>query len=195
MLNEQRVRQIMREEIFRANNASRFNGVTSVVDHIHNGIDAPKINADNLVNGTANNSLIVMNENETFQLKNVQGISQIVFNGFAANNADGSSATQRALINGTVAFGRCLRFTGSGSVLTPEAGGNETAYTQGCSSMYLLNQVDAVRVGSSSEHFAYVTDGSTVVATAKVVGVSLDSISIQVELESNWQITGALILT
>lgn len=194
-MNEQRIRQIIREEIFRDNNKSRFVGVQSIQDHIHNGVDAPRISQDDLVNGTANNSLIVMNENETFQLKNVQGISRITFHGFAADNADGSPATQRALINGTVVFGTCLRFTGSGSVISPEGAGNTTAFTQGTSSIYTLNQVDAIRVSSSSDHFAYVTDGSTEVAKASVVAVSVDSISIRVELASNWQITGSLILT
>lgn len=48
-MNEQQVRKIIQQELYKANNASRFNGVTAVVDHIHNGVDSPKIKAENVI--------------------------------------------------------------------------------------------------------------------------------------------------
>lgn len=194
-MTKQEIIALIRQEIFKDSNKSRFIGVQSIQDHIHNGVDAPKINQDNLENGTATNSVIVMNENETFQLRNVKGISRLTFHGFAANNADGSAATQRVLINGTVVFGVCSRFTGAGNEIRPDGSSNETPFTQGCSYMYTLNQVDTIRVGATSDAFAVgavsVTDPE---AKAYVVGVSIDSITIKVELKPNWQITGSFIL-
>lgn len=194
-MTKQEIIALIRQEIYKDSNKSRFIGVQSIQDHIHNGVDAPKINQDNIENGTANNSVIVMNENEVFSLKNVKGISRLTFHGFAADNANGSSATQRILINGTVVFGTCSRFTGVGSQISPEGSGNETAFTQGCSYMYTLNQVDTIRVGATSDSFAA---GGVSIADpevkAYVIGVTLDSITIKVELKTNWQITGSIIL-
>lgn len=42
-MNDARIRQIIREEMYRANNASRFNGITALPEHVHNGVDAPRI--------------------------------------------------------------------------------------------------------------------------------------------------------
>lgn len=48
-MDEQKIRRIIRDEIQRNQNSSRFNGVTSVVDHVHNGVDSPSINEGNVV--------------------------------------------------------------------------------------------------------------------------------------------------
>lgn len=52
-MTEQQIRKIIQQEIYRANNASRFNGITAIVDHHHNGVDAPKILAENVVPSTS----------------------------------------------------------------------------------------------------------------------------------------------
>lgn len=68
MLTEQQVRKIVQQEIYRANNASRFNGITAIVDHHHNGVDAPKILAENVVPSTSITGFVSFAQTTTYTI-------------------------------------------------------------------------------------------------------------------------------
>lgn len=48
-MSPEQVRKIAREEIFKNQNRSRFDGVAAIPDHAHTGIDSPKIKAENII--------------------------------------------------------------------------------------------------------------------------------------------------
>lgn len=202
-LTEAQVRSIIRQEIFRNNNRSRFDGVTAVVEHYHDGIDSPRVNESNIAPGTKHNSNLNMAENETFRLKNIKGVKTLTFHGYAANNVGGVAATKRAKIDGTAVFGTCYRLQGNGTEISPDTSVPADSFTQGSSYVYIEqstvdgnpNVATGTRVGTSSIHFAYAAPGGVEVAAARVVAVEQDAIVIKVELASGWQIFGSVILS
>lgn len=67
-MNDQQIRKIVREEIQRANNSSRFR-VQSIPEHTHNGIDSPKIAESNLIRTPILLGSIEFSSDTTYSLK------------------------------------------------------------------------------------------------------------------------------
>lgn len=112
-------------------------GVAQVPNHTHTGIDTNRINYKDIIQGNKYISLLTQDTSEEVVIGGVFNPSRIVFQGFAANNADGSPATKRTLINGEINFGNCLGFTDLTPPYTVSTSGPGKPFTQSCNSIYV----------------------------------------------------------
>lgn len=144
---------------------TRYN-VASVPTHTHNGVDSNQIPYKNIVQGNKYTGVLTEDATETATLGGVFNPTRIDFNGFAANNADGTPATKRALINGAIQFGTCFSFTDFTPPITVNTSGSGQPFLQYCGSMYIdhtdltKNKVFAT-TGAGTEStafFAYAND-------------------------------------
>lgn len=187
----------------RDTNKSRFQ-LNSIPYHVHNGIDSPKINEDNVVLTKKLLGFLILDSSETFTLAGVENVSRISFHGFAANNADGSPATLRALITGEVVFGKCYQPIGAGETISVSTFGNSLPFMQGCNYVY-LDSTDATntRVGVAQTsveledvgNLAYAS-GTTPEVLASLSLVSYDGANLRFNstLASNWKLQGNIII-
>jgi hypothetical protein len=186
-MDPQQIRNMIREEIQRS---AQTTGAPYVAPHLHDGVSNLRIDQKDIVPNNQFAAAIQFTTSELFVLDGLTAFTQMSFYGFAANNAGGGAATQRAVVSGQVVFGLGTYLT----QLLPLKG-SEINMAQGSSSMFTNETGPAFRVGRSSEHFAYVTDGTTDVATAKVIRYDSGSITIRVDLASGWQLNGTYLIT
>jgi hypothetical protein len=177
-------------------NQKQFNA-SKIPSHVHNGTDTVKISAVDIIQNVKYSTFIEEDISETFVITNVfSNMSKISFAGFAANNADGTSATKRAIINGETHFGRCFKFGGSGSSIKviPQT----FNLIQSSNFMYVdSTSLTNNRVGATNDNFlAYALDNTgSVVASLFVQSYTNSSISMTVDLATNWKLQGSLIFT
>lgn len=182
-------------DLFKKQTQSQYN-INKIPTHTHNGLDSVRIKQIDMLQNVKYNAFFIENTVETFQFINIPSLSRIDFLGFAANNADGSPATKRAVCNGLGNFGTCLRFSGSGSTISLQTSGPGTPFVQSANFMYTdSTDLTKARVGATNEFFVYVTDGTTEVATIKILSYQNNSITMEVNLDTNWKIQGSLVLT
>lgn len=67
-MDENKIRQIVREEMQRGSNASRFN-LSNISNHKHNGVDSLRINADDLVPSTSVSGSITFAQERLYTLR------------------------------------------------------------------------------------------------------------------------------
>ncbi len=192
--NEQKIREIA-QGVYAENQTKGQFSPLKIPAHSHNGLDNLRVSEVNLINRPSFAVFFTSYTSEIFQIINVPNPVGFTFYGFAANNAGGGSASQRAVVSGYASFGNGTRFSStdgnSFSTLTANTGIAQNIL-QGSSSMFLNGAVS--RVGASSLNFAYVTDGGDIVR-ATVIRYDSGSITIETVLAPGWQITGDLIIT
>lgn len=182
---------------------TRF-GVAKIPTHTHNGVDSNQIPSKNLVQGNKYISSITEDTTETVTIGGIFNPSTIIFSGFAANNADGTPATKRAILNGQIQFGNCLEF----SDLTPPyfvtTSGAGQPFLQFSNSMYVdsttlaNNRVSSAFGAGSSGSFIYSLDSaSAVFASAQATSFNnqLGLLTIDFVVGTNVKIQGALVIT
>lgn len=147
-ITEQRVRQIIKEEHYKANNASRFNGVTAVTDHIHNGIDAPQIKEDNIIPSTSVIGTIVIGEAVpyTINLNSSFTPKSIIVEGIVVGTYSGNAA--RVIVQGNAQLTPTFYLTDN------DTSGDTNVYTQNL--QFPFNGVPA-----QQSSFLWVTRGGT----------------------------------
>lgn len=261
-MNEEQIRKIAMEVFNESSFRSQFSP-SQTTFHTHNGIDSSRVNQSDLV--TSDKYIAFATATAGYATLQVTTTpTSIQFYGFAANNADGTSPTKRAICNGNAQLGVCYTALNS-TDLTPGASG-QSSFIQASNSLYTeatdvtgipltttgalstgntsatltanwtyvtttqsilfsngdrrnvsltngstsiswtgglssnattaLATVTNNRVNSSSTFFVYVADSSaTSVATATIVSWDSQSVTINVALGTNWQITGGFMIT
>ncbi len=184
--------------------------VAEVPNHTHTGTDTNRISYKDIIQGEKYNTTLVTEETDiptgTLILGGVFNPTRIVFQGFAANNADGSPATKRAILNGEVNFGTCFNFGDATPPITITTSGPGNAFMQSANSMYvdsttLANNRVSTTAGagsSSTAYFVYSIDNTgTVFAEAQVTSFDnkLGLLTIEFTLGTNVKIQGAFSVT
>lgn len=171
-------------------------GVNKSPVHYHNGIDLPQIPESSVTPNIRYNTFIICDTSETFTFRAISNLRRVSFHGFAANNADGSPATRRAVITGEAFVGKCFRFAGTGSVIVLDSNLVGIPIVQGSNSMYTdSTDLTQTRVGASNLFVAYAVNSTTEVATIKIDDYTGTDLIITVTLDTNWKIQGSLMLS
>lgn len=189
-MNEQDIRRIIREEM----DKNYRSGAPRVAPHNHDGNNNLRVNQKDLIQNTKFVALLRSNASEVFSLDFVTNPTSLMFYGFAANNAGGGGATQRAIINGNVQIGNCIIIGAQTEASSIKNNGQKASFIQMSNSMFINETGPAFRVASNVQYFAYATDGSSDLAIAAVTGVTNNSITIETSLASGWQISGAFLI-
>lgn len=177
---------------------TRYN-VASVPTHTHDGVDTIQIPDRNILSAEKNGSGFVFDTSETIVIRglNLSNMKRITFLGFAANNADGSPATLRAIINGVAQFGRCYQFSGEGTgTITVSTDKPGTPFMQMSNAMYVdSGTLSNNRVSISGTEIANAVNNSG----SSVVSLTLDSytdnsMTFTCTLGSNWKLQGNIII-
>ncbi len=191
-------------------------GVASIPTHVHDGTDAVQLSDVNSVSGDRHVCLLtlgnpdVVSATGTFTLLglNVSNMKRIVLYGFGANNADGSPATKRAIINGEAQFGRCYAFTTPSfnlpgvTVLGNTDSVPGVPFTQVCNSMYIDSTTLANNKVFTGNELAGAIDPAYAgppnppnLIDLEIISSTYNSITFSYTLEANWQLQAHIIVS
>ena len=198
---EEQIRQIA-QRVYDENQAKNQNTSLKVARHIHNGIDVPRINQNDVVNGAVWVAGLTSISSETFTMEIVNGINNISLHGIAYDTSS-SPAVKKSTLNGNAQFGNCFQYaTSSGTSYVQTVGAKASQYSQTSSSIYIntadltATKVFATGGTDSSAYLAYVLDETgTVMATIQIIDWKNNSITIQVVLATNWTVIYFLTLS
>lgn len=180
--------------------------VAQVPTHSHNGVDSTPIPYKNIVQGDKYTAVIIEDATETASIGGVFNPTRISFNGFAADNADGSPATKRAIINGAIEFGTCYEYSDLTPPIIVTTSGPGKPFLQYCNSMYIdssdltKNRVFATAgAGSNSTaYFAYANDDAgTTFVRAQVTSFNnqLGILTISFTMGTNVKLAGTFTIS
>jgi hypothetical protein len=180
MLDENKIRQIVQQELQRSNNASRFS-VNSIPQHTHDGINSPKIKAENIIPAVSVSGNITFAREDTYTiyLNSSFTPSRIQLYGLAYSVT--GTLTFTAASPETVTIGTVYEIETSAGVPTGQfvtittAGINVTSIvTTGTAttpaSTGNLNKVAGTGSGSSNIAYTAITDGTALGARCQIVG-------------------------
>ncbi len=198
---EQKIRQIA-EQVYATKTQKAKYGVSQVPFHTHNGTDSSRINEKDMVHNTRNYTRLFSDESGIFTLRNVANVNCLTLKGFVANNANGSPATKRAIINGEAYFGRCFTFAGQPpniDVTTTVVG---IPFVQSSNAMYLSVTGSGATIAVSnrvsvSPNIALVTDGTNTIVEMTILSYNNGTITFNLQLQAanNWLLQVDLILS
>jgi hypothetical protein len=186
--------------------------VAQVPTHTHNGIDSVQIPYKNIIQGQKYTSGLIVYDDAfapltaTFTIGGIFNPTRIVFAGFAANNADGTPATKRAIINGEINFGTCLEFSDMTPPIVVSTSGAGKPFLQFCNSMYIdssdltKNRVIATEgAGDSATAYFILSNDDAAAVFASVQATDYNNqtgiLTIDVVLAANVKLQGALTIT
>lgn len=208
MPNEQKIRQIVQEELRKSNGASRF-GINSIPNHTHNGVDSLQIKQENIIPSVSVSGSIEMSQATTYRIK--LNSSFTPSNILAYGLVTGTDATTvRAMTIGSAQLTPSFYLqTGTsttvvtGNIQYPfptEQPDGSTPSVPMQSSTYLsvepTGAAGAFHALVSEDHLVSVFYSGTIWARATVVGFSRDEIVIDVPyLESGWSIILNFVIT
>lgn len=101
-MNDQQLRQIIRQEIEASNSSSRF-GLNTIPRHTHNGIDSPQISANDVIAGNSVEGSIAFAQVTTYNIGVNFNPRQVIIHG----NATGPN-NDKYIIVGCAQFGQSL---------------------------------------------------------------------------------------
>lgn len=206
-MDEQKIRQIIRDELSRRDASSRFS-LNSIPNHTHNGVDSLQIKEENIVPSVcvsgriefAQSTRYTINLNASFTPSNV----------FVYGNVfdSTSSPTVRALTIGNASLTPSfyLQPDTSTSVVTGNIqypfptelfdGSRENVPMQSCTYLATGTGSPNFRALSSEGHVVSIEYGGTIYARATIIGFSKTSIIIDVPyLTSGWSIIANYLIT
>ncbi len=179
-MDEQKIRQIVQQELQRSNNASRF-AVNSIPQHTHDGINSPKIKAKNIIPSVSVSGRVTFAQIAEYKLQLNSSFtpSHIQLYGLAYKTA--GNITFIASSPETVTVGTIYEIETSAGVSTGlrvtilTAGINVTSITTSGTSSEPpatgnLNKVAGTGSGSSNIAYTSLSDGSGVTTRCMVVG-------------------------
>jgi hypothetical protein len=192
---EQKIRQIS-EQVYAEKTLKSKYGVSQVPFHTHNGIDSTRIDEKNVLHNIRNYTRLMADESTVFNIRSVSNVDKLTLKGFVANNADGSPATKRAIINGEAYFGRCYNFTGvAPNISTSPVQG--IPFVQSSNALYTEQGMSAVFRVAVSPSLAFVTDGSSDIVELLITSYNngLIEFDLQMQAGQNWLLQVDLILS
>ncbi|MBL0320485.1 MAG: hypothetical protein IPP74_14515 [Alphaproteobacteria bacterium] len=199
-MDENKIRQIVRDEVNRGTNKSRFE-LKSIPRHVHDGVDSLNISEDNVLLTKKLTTQLILSESETFTLRNVYNVSRISYHAIAYDSSS-SPATKKATISGEIIFGKCSEFTGSGSSIStsglpivPNAGsGNTSAFLQSSNSIYINTGNLTHTSVTAAPYLVYAQDNSTIYAVLSLDSYKNDELTFTSYIATSWILNGVLII-
>ncbi len=204
-MTEQDVRKIAQDEIRRANTTSRF-GVTDNSFHTHNGVDSPKLNANNILPSVSVSGSMTFSSAAVYTLK----INALFTpsNIFCTGNVIGSG-TERYTFVGTAQLGPSFYFQPqdnrtvvTGKIQYPFQDPNNPSFGTNIpmqSSSYYGSESEGGARHTLVGNFHIIDiqyPVGTVHARATITDFSRTSITVTVEtLESGWRINANFVVT
>ncbi len=194
-MNEQQIRQIVQQEMRKYNSTARFSQ-NPLQRHLHNGLDSPQINNDNVIKNIPVSGSITMSQETTYTIglaNTPSTATQVFFNGIVVHNG-GGGIDIRAHCIGTANFAPSF-YLQPGTSTTVNAGGTQQEIIQS-SSMLLIDQTGPTFRALVDEGHIVDVEYSGVKARATVVSYSKNSIVVDVEtLASGYSIVGNWVIT
>lgn len=198
-MEENKIRQIVRDEMNRGTNKSRFE-LRSIPRHVHDGIDSLNISEDNVILTQKLISQLILNGSETFTLRNVKNVSRITFHGIAYLSP--LPTTKKASISGEIIFGQCAQFVGEGSsisvlplpIVPTDDTGSGPAFVQASNYVYLDTATLANGGVGSNGFLVYVFAEGSEVAKVTLDSYRGDALQFTATLASDWVLNGTMII-
>lgn len=191
---EKKIRDIA-EQVYAQKTLKSKYSVAQVPFHTHNGIDSTRVNEKDIVLNIRNYVRLVADETQSFTIRNIPNVSTIDLQGFAANNADGSPATERAIINGIAKFGRCYNFVGTAPVISATSTVVGIPFIQSSNAFYTAQGMSPTFRVSVAPSLAYVTSGAGDKVNMVINSYNNGEISVTVTLDTNWKLQVDLIFS
>lgn len=203
-MDEDKIKQIA-QQVYQENQAKNQNTTFKVPKHIHNGVDSPAVNQDNIVAGTYSMCGITETSSEIFTIETFPNVNNISLYGIAAD-----ALGRKATISGEAFIGNCFAYgdQGGGSVTYIKlTGGQYSNIIQTAISAYFDTTTTTfdtthVRVNASgsigtgiNDYLIYVKDAVNVVASMKIVSWTDNTITFQTVLTSPWYVTYLLAMS
>lgn len=205
MPDEQKIRQIVQDEIRRSNNASRF-GLSSLPYHTHNGTDSQKIKEDSLIQSVSVSGRITFAQEAdyTINLNSSFTPSSVSIYGIAydANGGSGIRCMIFGTANLTPSFylqpGETSTSVVTGSIQYPFVDPNlgTTVPLQSSSYLWVDNGSTTFHGQPGEGHIVDVQWSGDIYARATVTSFSKTAIIINVStLEDGWEIYANVVIT
>ncbi len=182
-MDDSKIRQIVRDEIRNQNSKSRFN-LGGVQRHVHNGLDAPKINQSNVVPGLRAEGAVTFAAAAVYKLGLTFNPTSVLIHGNVFNTGGGG---ERFIIVGNAQFGPSFYFQ-PGTSRSTVLGGPQQNIIQ--STTYFGVDVGGILHTLVDEgHIVDVFYGGHIYARATIIGFDSSAIYVQVDnLETGWEI-------
>lgn len=192
-MNEQQVRQIIKEELLKQNYNS---GAPIVPPHTHDGISNTKIEQENIIPGVKFNGTINMSQNATYTIPITGNPTQVTFYGGALNTSGGAATAQHVMVVGNAQLGSCYQFQ-PGTDTSVTLNNIQTTIIQGSAAIGIYSSsLSSTTLQNSQGHICYALDiTGAVAAYADIISYDNSSLKITVHLSSNWRISGLWIVT
>ncbi len=193
-MDEQQIKEIA-QKVYDENQKKGQFGVFKVPNHVHNGVDSPLINQDNIISGTYSSVGLTSTTSEIFTVETFPSVNEITLHGVASNGSG-----KKASLSGFAAIGNCFQYGAvSGSVSLVQLNvGSYSDVVQSSSSIYIdTSDLAKTRVNASGNTLAtgtpsyivYVADDTaTIVASLQILRWSDTSITFQSVLGASWYI-------
>jgi len=211
MPNDQKIRQIVQEELRKSNSASRF-GINSIPNHSHNGIDSLQIKQENIIPSVNTAGAITFGtEGATYTINLTTNFtpSSVLAYGVVTNAAVSPTIRCHTVGSAQLNNGFYLQSESNRSVVMggPEYpfltdqpdGSKKTVPIQGSSFIYANESSGAIRSGVSEDHLVDIFIGdaiSDIRARVTLVEFSRTSIKLYVPyLTSGWRINVNYVIT
>lgn len=200
-MTPEKIRQIVREEISRSNNSSRFQ-LNTIPNHTHNGIDSLPIKAENIIPSTSITGFVSFAQTTTYTINLNSSFTPKMI-------------TTYGIVTGTYGGNQTRVMTYGTALLTPTfylQANTDTVVDTG-TLQFPFNDKPAqsssfisVTRGGTSDFYAGVSEDhicsvnfpttGTIQARATVVGFSRTAITIDIPtLSSGWEITLNFVIT
>ena len=196
-MNEEQIRQIA-QSVYDQNQAKNQNTTFVVPKHVHNGVDAPRINQDNIDTGTFSMCGVSSLASETFTIETFPNVTNISLYGIAADGLG-----RKASLQGSAYIGNCFAYgnqAGNLSYLSLVGGQYSNIIQTGASAYFDTTtstfNTSTVKVNASGsigtgvgDYLIYVFDGTNIVASMKIISWTNNTITFQTVLAANWYVT------
>ena len=209
MPNEQKIRQIVREELARKDDSSRFR-LTSIPNHKHDGVDSLKIRQENIIPSVSVSGRITFAQETdyTINLNSNFTPSRIELYGIAYD-ASGIGG-YRTMTVGTANLGPSFYLQPvAGSTTSVQQGTKQypfptqmydgsyaTIPLQSCTYLWVSNGSSNYHGQPSEGHILNVEWGGTIYARMTVTDFSKSAITLRVDvLDTNWEIYTNIVIT
>lgn len=205
MMTEQQIRRIVQQEIAKASNFSRFDGIKSIPDHTHDGIDSPRIKEENLVQSVSvsgNISFAASSEytiylNSSFTPSSILAYGNITGSGSELYMSIGSASlvpsfylqpdTTRTVTTGSIQY----PFVDP-NLSTPTTVPLQSSCYIGAESTSSGNNMHSL---ASEGHIVNVFYGNDIKARATVTEFTKSYIKFQTTIDSGWEMNINYVIT
>jgi hypothetical protein len=178
------------------NSQSSPYSVGKVPHHIHNGIDAPKVNQDNITPGVRASANITFAQSTQYKLGITFNPTSVWFYGEAVHVNGMGTVDIHAHCVGSAQLGASFYFSADTST-SVKAPGQIQNLTQSTSSL-VIDVATPIILTTSEEDFVirvYYPDLSTTVAQAQITSFDTKEILVTVNLASGWKIVGNYVVS